>query len=553
MTYKILIPGYISKEGLDILKAEPDIEVDYRLNGNNEEVQKIIGDYDVLFCISWTDVNEKLLAQAKKLKLVGRLGVAMNKIDLNACTRRGVLVYNDPNGNTTSAAEQTMALMLSAARYTWSACNAVKGGEFKQEKYLGKELNGRTIGIIGLGKIGSKISRYANAFGMKVLCYDPYIPDGKAEDLGVERLASLDELVKRSDVITVHTPLNDETRGLVAERHFGLMKDGVIIVNCARGGIIEEKALYENLKTGKVFAAGIDVWSKEPIEKGGWPEKLLSLPNVVGTPHLGAKTVDAQDNVGITIAKQTIKALRGEMVENALNLPYILEPADLERSRGFMNSAKILGSMLYQLGRGKVAKVSVAFGGKVPDSSKKPVASFAIQGLLEKTRPEANMVNSMLLAEEAGIKVEQVAEPVATNYANLIVLTATYDDGHTDSICGSVFSHKFLRVVGFNGYEFEAKAARRMLWVFNEDVPGVVGLVGSAMEKSRVNIAEMILGRRKKEGKAVAVLAVDSEVPKEAIEGLKADRRIGIVRQISLDESLIYTPNNGSHASGSEE
>ncbi len=549
MTYKILIPGYISKEGLDLLKAEPDIEVDYRLNSNNEEVQKIIGDYDVLFCISWTDVNEKLLSQAKKLKLVGRLGVAMNKIDLNACTRRGVLVYNDPNGNTTSAAEQTMALMLSAARYTWSACNAVKGGEFKQEKYLGKELNGRTIGIIGLGKIGSKISRYANAFGMKVLCYDPYIPDGKAEDLGVERLSSLDELVKRSDVITVHTPLNDETRGLVAERHFGLMKDGVIIVNCARGGIIEEKALYENLKTGKVFAAGIDVWSKEPIEKGGWPEKLLSLPNVVGTPHLGAKTVDAQDNVGITIAKQTIKALRGEMVENALNLPYILEPADLERSRGFMNSAKILGSMLYQLGRGKVAKVSVAFGGKVPETARMPVASFAVQGLLEKTRPEANMVNSMLLAEEAGIKVEQVAEPVATNYANLIVLTATYDDGHTDSICGSVFSHKFLRVVGFNGYEFEAKASHRMLWVFNEDVPGVVGLVGSAMEKSRVNIAEMILGRRKKEGKAVAVLAVDSEVPKEAIEGLKADKRIGIVRQISLDESLIYTPNNH----GSEE
>ncbi len=553
MTYKILIPGYISKEGLDLLKAEPDIEVDYRQSSNNEEVQGIIGDYDVLFCISWTDVNEKLLATAKKLKLVGRLGVAINKIDLNACTRRGVLVYNDPNGNTTSAAEQTMALMLSAARYTWKACNAVKGGEFKQEKYLGKELNGRTIGIIGLGKIGSKISKYANAFGMKAICYDPYIPDGKAGDLGVERLSSLDELVKRADVITVHTPLNDETRGLVNERHFALMKDGVIIVNCARGGIVEEKALYENLASGKVFAAGIDVWTKEPIEKGSWPDKLLSLPNVVGTPHLGAKTVDAQDNVGIAIAKQTIKALRGEMVENALNLPYILEPADLEKSRGFMNAAKILGSMLYQLGLGKITKISVAFGGKVPEAAKKPVASFAVQGLLEKMQPEANMVNSMLLAEEEGINVEQVSEPVTTNYANAIVLTATYEDGHSDFITGSIFSHRFLRIIGFNGYEFEAKAAPRMLWVFNTDVPGVVGLVGSACEKAKVNIAGMILGRLKKKGNAVAVLAVDSEVPKEAIEGLKADNRIGIVRQISLDESLIYTPNNGNHAQGSEE
>lgn len=553
MVYKILIPGYISKEGLDILKAEPDIEVDYRQNSNNEEVQKIIENYDVLFCISWTDVNEKLLAQAKKLKLVGRLGVAINKIDINACTRRGVLVYNDPNGNTTSAAEQTMALMLSAARYTWSACNAVKAGEFKQEKYLGKELNGRTIGIIGLGKIGSKIARYAGAFGMKVLCYDPYIPDGKAEELGVERLALLDELIKRSDVITVHTPLNDETRGMVSEPHFARMKDGVIIVNCARGGIIEEKALYENLVSGKVFAAGIDVWSKEPIEKGSWPDKLLLLPNVVGTPHLGAKTVDAQDNVGIAIAKQTIKALRGEMVENALNLPYILEPADLERSRGFMNAAKILGSVLYQLGLGKITKIAVAFGGKVPEAARKPVVSFAIQGLLEKTKPEANMVNSMLLAEEAGINIEQIAEPAQTNYANVIVLSATYEDGNVDSITGSVFSNRFLRIVGFNGYEFEAKVSHRMLWVFNEDVPGVVGLIGSVLEKGEVNIAEMMLGRLRKKGKAVAVLAVDSEVPAQAIEGLKADRRIGIVRQISLDKSLIYTPNNGNHVHGSEE
>jgi len=551
MTYKILIPGYISKEGLDLLKAEPDIEVDYRPNSNNEEVQRIIGDYDVLFCIHWTDVNEKLLSAAKKLKLVGRLGVAMNKIDLNACTRRGILVYNDPHGNTISAAEQTMALLLSAARHTWLGCNSIKAGEFKQ--FLGRELYGKTIGIIGLGKIGSMIARYTKAFGMRVLCYDPYIPDGKAEGLGVERLSQLDELVRRSDVITVHTPLNDETRGLVNGRHFALMKDGVIVINCARGGIIEEKALYESLVSGKVLAAGIDVWTSEPIAKGSWPEKLLTLPNVVGTPHLGARTTDAQDKVGITIARQTIKALRGEMVENALNLPYILEPADLEKSRGFMNSAKILGSMLFQLGRGKVAKVAVAFGGRVPEAARKPVVSFAVQGLLEKTRPEANMVNSMLLAEEAGINVEQIAEPVQTNYANVIVLSATYEDGHTDSITGSVFSNRFLRVVGFSGYEFETKAAHRMLWVFNNDVPGVVGLIGGVMEKSRVNIAEMILGRLKNEGKAVAVLAVDSEVPKEAIEGLKADKRIGIVRQISLDEGLIYTPNSENHANRSEE
>jgi len=327
----------------------------------------------------------------------------------------------------------------------------------------------------------------------------------------------------------------------------------VVVVNCARGGIIEEKALYENLVSGKVFAAGIDVWTKEPIEKGGWPEKLLSLPNVVGTPHLGAKTVDAQDNVGIMIAKQTIKALRGEMVENALNLPYILEPADLEKSRGFMNSAKILGSMLFQLGAGKITKISVAYGGKVPEAARKPIVSFAVQGLLEKTKPEANMVNSMLLAEEAGINVEQAQEPVQTDYANVIKLSATYEDGHADSITGSVFSNRFLRIVGFDGYQIETKAAHRMLWVFNEDAPGVVSRIGDAMEKSHVNIAEMTLGRIKKKGKAVAVLAIDSEVPKQAIEELKADKRIGIVRQISLDESLIYTPNNGNHVHGSEE
>lgn len=322
MSYKILIPGYISKEGLDLLKAEQNIAVDHREDvRNNDELLKIIADYDVLFCVNWTRVDEELLARAKRLRLVGRMGVGTEKIDIKACTQHDVLVFNDPDGNTASAAEQTMALMLSAARHTWRACNAIKGGEFRQEKYFGKELNGKTLGIVGLGRIGSRVARFAQAFGMSVVCYDPYIPKEKAESVGAELLANLDELTTISDFITVHTPLTDETKGMINEHHFGLMRNGVVIINCARGGIINEKALYENLLSGKVYAAGVDVWSCEPIESNSYPNLLLPLPNLVGTPHLGAKTFEAQDRVGVNMARQTIRALQGELIENALNTP----------------------------------------------------------------------------------------------------------------------------------------------------------------------------------------------------------------------------------------
>ncbi|MFA5246524.1 MAG: phosphoglycerate dehydrogenase [Candidatus Micrarchaeia archaeon] len=553
MAYKILLPGYVPKEALDILRQRPGVAVDEKKGITYDEILAIIGDYEGIFCVSNTKVDARLLDAAKKLKFVGRLGVGTDKIDLAACTKKGILVYNDPNGNTVSAAEQAMALMLCVMRKTVLATNSMRAGEFDRSKTMGFELCAKTIGIIGLGKIGSRVAQYANGFEMKVIGYDPYLKKERAQEMNVELVGSIAEICKRSDIITLHMPMTADKKPIIGANEFSLMKKGIVIINAARGGLVDEAALFENLNNGKVYGAGIDVWSKEPIEKGSMPEKLIALQNVVSAPHLGSRTVDAQLKTGMSIVKQTLLAMDGKVVPFALNLPYMLKPDELENAQTYMNAAKILGAMLYQLGQKKPAKICVEFGGTVPESAKKAVATFAVQGFLEKMRPDANTVNCMLLATEEGIAVSQPAQLQPTDYANAVIITAAYSDGTSDSITASIFSHKFLRIVGYSGYDFEAKASPRMLWTINDDVPGVIGHIGTVLEKYGINIAEMALGRRRKFKKAVAVLAIDANVPEEAIKELKSDSRIGIVRQISLDENLIITPNNKNHANGSEE
>jgi D-3-phosphoglycerate dehydrogenase len=544
MKFKILVPAKIAEEGMDFLRAQSDAEVDEKVGLARDEIIKIIGGYDAILTRSDTPVDAELMAAGKRLRVIARAAVGVDNIDVRFATRRGILVVNEPRGNITSAAEHTMALLLSLMRMIPRANDSLKGGRWDRHKFQGSELCGKTIGIVGLGKVGSKVAKLARGFDMRVLCYDPYILSERAESAGALLVEKLDELLEKSDIVTVHAVLNDETRGLVGPAQFGKMKNGAVVVNCARGGIVDEKALYENLQSGKVAGAAIDVWTEEPV-KGGYPSKLLALENVVGTPHIGANTSDAQSSVALSIADQLVKALRGQTVSNAVNLPYILDAADFQKAEGFMSAAKVLGSILSQLGRGKrAAKITVEFFGKVPEAARKPATTFAISGFLERSNPNANAVNTMALAQDCGILVEHTASSAPTDYANQMTVRVGYSGGDEDAISGSLFSGKYLRIVGFNAIRMEAKVAPRMLWVFNRDVPGVIGAVGTGLAKNKVNIAEMSLGREREGGEAACLLAVDGEVPAAAIDGLLSDARIKAVRQISVDPALINLPDS---------
>ncbi|MBC7075183.1 MAG: phosphoglycerate dehydrogenase [Syntrophomonadaceae bacterium] len=519
---KVIVTERIAKEGLDLLRSET--EVDYREGISRDELLDIIDQYDALIVRSVTKVNEELISRASRLKVVGRAGNGIDNIDVDVCTRYGVIVANTPDSNTISAAEQTISLLLSSVRNTAWASSYLKSGVWDRKPFRGIELYGKTVGIVGLGRIGSMVATRLKAFNMKVIAYDPYISDERFERFGVEKKETLEDLMKEADIITVHTPRNEETMHMIDEKMFELAKNGVRVVNCARGGIIKEEALLKGLESGKIASAGLDVFEKEPAVDN----PLFKFDNVVCTPHLGADTYEAQKRVGETIAEQVIKALKGEIVPNVVNLPTMFTE-ELEYLRPYIVLAEKMGNIYYQIEKSPVSRVEITYSGPVTKNETKMLTIAFLKGLLSPVMWEkVNYVNAEMLAKDRGIRIfEQKEDQSPKRYKNLISARVV-NRGHDLEIAGTLSRARRPLLVEINGYETESTLEGYMLVVENEDRPRVIGPFATALGDEGVNIAGMKVARKNKGERAIMIINVDNKVEEDVLKELgKIDGILG--------------------------
>lgn len=505
---KVIVTDEISEKGLELLQKEPRVQLDVRLGLAKAELHRLIGDYDAIITRSGTQVDAELISHAKKLKMVARAGVGIDNVDVPAASERGIIVVNAPFGNTNSAAEHTLALLLALCRNVPEANSSLKGGQWQRAPFTGQELKQKTMGIIGLGKVGGRVALRARAFEMEVLVYDPYISEKRAADFGT-RLVSLDQLVSAADVISVHTPLNDETRDLIRAEHLGRMKDGVLIVNCARGGIMNEAAVLDALEQGKVGGAAFDVWSEEPPASPVL-KRLIAHPRMVVTPHLGANTFEAQTNVAVDVSREIINLLDGKPVENAVNIARF-DPDLMAQMRPFMDLAALLGDFLSQLAPENPSRASFRYSGKLATHDCMPITVAGLAALLNRcTDQEVNMVNANLVAERRGLVVDQSRSTESQFFSNLITMSLETPQGKR-TIAGTLFEGR-PKIVKMRDFDIDFTPERHMLVMSYEDRPGLIGKIGTILGEVEVNIGAMYLGRRGKGEEAMVVLSIDSPV-----------------------------------------
>lgn len=514
---KIIVTDEVSAEGLALLTQEPRITLDMRLGLSKDELLAVIGDYDVIITRSGTTVDRDLLDAAKRLKIVARAGVGIDNVDVEYASSKGVIVVNAPFGNTNSAAEHTMALLLSFCRNVTIANASLKAGEWKRAPFTGIELKGKVAGVIGLGKVGGRVATRLKAFECEVLACDPYIAVKRAHDLGV-RLVSHDEIYKNCDIITVHTPLNEETKGMIGPREFALMKSGVLVLNVARGGIVEEQALLDNLMSGKVTGGAVDVWSEEP-PKSETVKGLIAHPRLVVTPHLGANTFEAQVNVAIDVSREIINYLDEQPMENAVNIPRF-DLALMDQMRPFLNLLNVMCEFAIQLVDGNIEKVSFGYAGSIAHYDCSPLTVSGLSALLNRmVDQEVNMVNASLIADQMGMVVEESKTTRADAFSNLITLEIEAG-GKRRLISGALFEGA-PRIVRLRDYSMDFTPEGHMLLLNYNDRPGMIGKVGTIMGAHDINIAAMNLGRREKKGEAMVLLSLDSALPGNVIEEIR--------------------------------
>ena len=511
---KVLITDEISEAGLQPLLEDPRIQLDIKLGLSVEELRRIIGEYDALITRSGTRVDAPLLDAATNLKIVARAGVGIDNVDVPYASSKGIIVVNAPFGNTNSAAEHTMAILLSLCRNVTVANSSLKQGEWKRAPFTGYELKGKTMGIIGLGKVGGRVALRAKAFEMDVLACDPYISEKRGEDFGV-KLVTLDDIVRFSDVITVHTPLNEETSGMIKAEHFAAMRDGVFVVNCARGGIIDEQAMLEGLESGKVGGAAFDVWSQEPpnteVLKG-----LIGHPRMVVTPHLGANTFEAQKNVAVDVSREIVHYLDGAPLENAVNIPKF-DPDLMDHMKPFMGLVSQMGEFISQLAPANPNKVTFIYNGKIARYDCAPLTVCGLAALLNRqTDLDVNMVNARLVARNMGIAVEEVRTTESESFSNLVTLVIESPEGKR-TLAGTLFEG-FPKIVKMRDFLTDFQPEKHMLVVSYDDRPGLLGKIGTILGEANVNIGNMNLGRRAKAGEAMAVFSIDTPADDETLE-----------------------------------
>ena len=513
---KLLVADQLSAEGLKLLEAESGLAVEVKVGLAPKDLAAIVGPYEGLIVRSATKVTAEVIAKADRLKVIGRAGVGLDNVDLDAATKRGIIVMNVPAGNTISAAEHTVSLILSVARRIPAADASMRAGKWERSKFVGTELFGKTLGVVGLGKIGSEVAKRAQAFGMRVIAFDPYLSAELAQRLEIQP-AALPDVLKAADFITVHTPLTPQTHHLIGAKELALMKKSAYIINCARGGIIDEAALANAITSGKLAGAGIDVFEDEPIK----PENpLLKLPQVVITPHLGASTEEAQLNVAIEIVKQVADCLLGRGIRNAANMPSV-DATTLQVLQPYITLGERMGLLAAQLFGGQISEIRTTLVGEVTNHNTAPVTLAILKGILQPMVGEnVNYVNASGIAAERGIKLVESKASRMEEYANLIAVEVR-SDGKALTVHGTLSARREPRIVKIDRYVVEAVPVGYLLIVKNADRPGLIGNIGTLLGKSNVNIAGMTNGRETQGGDAITVVSVDNAISEPVLAQIK--------------------------------
>jgi D-3-phosphoglycerate dehydrogenase len=513
---KVLISDALSPAAVQIFK-DRGIEVDFQpaVGKDKEKLAATVGNYDGLAIRSATKVTSKVLEQARNLKVIGRAGIGVDNVDIPAATARGIIVMNTPFGNSITTAEHTISLMLALARQIPEADASTRAGKWEKNKFMGVEIFGKTLGVIGCGNIGSIVADRAIGLRMKVVAFDPFLSQERAADLGVEKV-EIDELFRRADFITLHTPLTDKTRNIINAGAIKNMKKGVRIINCARGGLVDEAALYDALKGGQVAGAAFDVFIAEPATEN----RLFHLPNVVCTPHLGASTSEAQENVALQIAEQMSDYLLRGAITNAINFPSI-SAEEAPKLKPFIALAEKLGSFAGQLTETGISKVQLAYEGAVAQMNTKALTSAALAGLLRPMLGDVNVVSAPVVAKERGIVVEEVTREMPEDYESLITVTVT-TERQTRHVSGTVFADGRPRIVNIKGIRMDAEFGPSMIYITNLDKPGFIGKFSSTLGEAGINIATFHVGRDAPGGNAVALIEIDGDLPEAVLAKVRA-------------------------------
>jgi D-3-phosphoglycerate dehydrogenase len=530
MKPQVLITDKLDEAGIEILKNSA--EVDYRPGLPADELKQIIKNYDALLVRSQTQVTKEVIEAASKLKIVGRAGVGVDNIDVEAATEKGIIVVNSPDGNTIAAAEHTLALMFSLCRQIPVADLSCKAHKWERSKFMGTELSGHTLGVIGLGKIGQRVAKVAYAAGMKILAYDPFISKEKAEDMGYRKV-ELEEIFRMSDFITLHVPKTKETLNMINKTTIATMKDGVRIVNCARGGLINETDLADAIKSGKVAGAAIDVFDKEPCESSPLHD---CGDKVILTPHLGASTSQAQLNVALDVAEQIRDVLKGGVARAAVNLPG-LKPELVAQIKHYLGLAEIMGSFLGQITDGAIRAIEIEALGKLADKNIEGLKLAILKGILGVSLDGVTFVNAPLLATERNIKVSEIKSEDSGAYIDKLRIKLVSTES-THVIAGTVLQGNIPAIIQIDDYPLIFRPERHSIVTFHKDQPGVVAQVSKILWDKQVNISGMNLGRTKDSASAVMVINVDGTVPDEAIANIAAIKGIDRARYTELKGKL---------------
>ncbi len=525
----ILVTDSLAPQGMKIFEQTPGFKVDVRIGLKPPELKKVVGDYHGWVIRSGTKVTAELIEAAHQLKVIGRAGIGVENIDVEAASKKGIVVMNTPGGNNVTTGEHTISLMLSLARHIPQAVASLKSGQWQRNKFMGVELCNKTLGVIGLGNVGRIVAERALGLRMKVLGHDPFVPEDIAARMGVD-VATLDEIFEKSDFITVHVPLTNETRGLINREAFAKMKKGVRIINCARGGIVDENDLAQAIRAGTVAGAALDVFVDEPPPAD---HPLLQLEQVITTPHLGASTDEAQLNVAIAVAEQMVDFLARGIIRYAVNVPAV-SPELLNALRPYLTLGEKLGSLQAQMLASAPQEVHIEYGGEVTQYDVAPLTLAVLKGILTPIMESSvNYVNAPVVARERGIKVVESKSSRASDFASSITVKVKTKDKELE-VEGAIFGSKNPRIVKINSFYLEAVPEGYILILHNRDVPGVVGAVGTLLAQKGINIAGLELGRDKVGGMAISFIHVDDPVPKEALEALRKTPNIITAEMVKL-------------------
>ncbi|MBC8081110.1 MAG: phosphoglycerate dehydrogenase [Gorillibacterium sp.] len=526
---KVLVSDPISDLGIQLLHDAEDVQVDKKTGLSEDELVAIIGDYDALLVRSQTTVTPRIMEAATKLKVIGRAGVGVDNIHLETATQKGIVVVNAPDGNTIATCELTFAMIMATARMIPQAFKKTVGGEWDKKSFVGVELRYKTLGIIGMGRIGSEVAKRAKVFGMEVLGYDPFLTEERAKELGV-KAATVDEIVMNSDFITVHTPLTNDTRNIIDKEQFAKMKKDVRIINCARGGIINEEALLAAVNDGIVAGAAFDVFTKEPLAAD---HPFLKHPKIIVTPHLGASTVEAQENVAIDVSEEVLHILRQEPYKNAVNMPPV--PAQvMNKLQPFFVLGEKLGLFAARVAEGPVSDIIITYSGELMELDTNPLTRYIVKGVFSAHMGnEVNLVNTMHIAKSLGVNILVQKTAATSNYKNLVSVTLKAKNSEI-ALAGTLLSGFGERIVKIGEFPVDIAPEGTLLLISHNDKPGIIGKVGTLLGNRNVNIGSMQVGRKDIGGSAIMLLTIDKQPTKEDLDELTKVDEIEKVKELTL-------------------